>query len=236
MFAAESSGLDTLAKCATIKVPQPICTGSIQNQAFLVTEYIPLSTRPDPRLLGEQLAALHACRKQLFGWTRDNYIGATPQTNTEAHNWISFWRTQRLGFQLQLAARNGYRAALEEPGNQLQSGCESFFADYSPIPSLLHGDLWSGNVAGTTDRIPVIFDPAVYFGDRETDIAMTELFGGFDPAFYDAYNANWPLDSGYQVRKHFYNLYHILNHLNLFGEAYLQQAKDTLHRLLAELG
>ncbi|HEY9201212.1 MAG TPA: fructosamine kinase family protein, partial [Gammaproteobacteria bacterium] len=109
------------------------------------------------------------------------------------------------------------------------------FSDYQPQPSMLHGDLWGGNAAALADGTPVIFDPAFYYGDRETDIAMTTLFGGFSPAFYDAYNESWPLDAGYPSRKHLYNLYHLLNHLNLFGSGYLGQAIASAERVLAEI-
>jgi fructosamine-3-kinase len=109
------------------------------------------------------------------------------------------------------------------------------FADYQPMPSLLHGDLWSGNYAVTQAGEPIIFDPAVYYGDREADLAMTELFGGFSQRFYAAYNETWPLDSGYQLRKTFYNLYHILNHFNMFGGGYARQAERMIEQLLSDL-
>lgn len=112
---------------------------------------------------------------------------------------------------------------------------ERFFDGYSPLPSLLHGDLWSGNVAFARDGEPVIFDPAVYYGDREADLAMTELFGGFDTSFYAAYQSAYPLDAGYPVRRTLYNLYHILNHANLFGGGYVRQAEAMMDRLLAEV-
>ena len=110
-----------------------------------------------------------------------------------------------------------------------------FFGSYVPVPSLLHGDLWGGNWAADSSASPVLFDPATYFGDREADLAMTELFGGFDKRFYDAYSAAWPLDSGYASRRDLYNLYHVLNHFNLFGGGYASQAGDIVDRLLAQL-
>jgi fructosamine-3-kinase len=184
---------------------------------------------------GEQLAAMHQYSKDQFGWHRDNTIGSTHQPNKWNSNWIDFWRDQRLGFQLKLAARNGASRRLINKGEQLQDNLEGFFSDYQPVASLLHGDLWSGNYSITAEGDPVIFDPAVYYGDREADIAMTELFGGFGQDFYSAYNNVWPLDDGYKIRKTFYNLYHILNHFNLFGGGYASQAEGMLERLLVEV-
>ena len=185
--------------------------------------------------LGEGLAAMHRHCASEFGWRQDNTIGTTPQLNSYSSDWLQFWSERRLKFQLQLADRNGYQGELLKLGARLSEACHVLFDNYHPQPSLLHGDLWSGNVAALPDGTPIIFDPAVYFGDRETDIAMTELFGGFNGSFYSAYNDAWPLDKGYQQRKHFYNLYHVLNHLNLFGGGYLRQAEHLMSRLLSEL-
>lgn len=233
MFAAEAEGLRTLAATGTARVPAPLCHGVAEGQAFLVLEYLPLQAA-DARAqetLGRQLAQLHRATAPTFGWHRDNAIGSTPQINTPTDNWIGFWREHRLGFQLQLAADNG--GALSRKGEQLLDALPVFFKNYHPVPSLLHGDLWGGNAAATGNGEPVIFDPAVYYGDRETDIAMTELFGGFPARFYAAYREAWPLDTGYRVRKSLYNLYHVLNHFNLFGGGYLSQAERLIDDLLA---
>jgi len=184
-------------------------------------------------LLGRQLAALHRVTHTRFGWHRDNTIGSTPQINTQKNDWVTFYREQRLRYQLELAAENGYGGSLQRRGEQLLERLPAFFISYRPRPSLLHGDLWGGNHAALTDGTPVIFDPAVYYGDREADLAMTELFGGFGSGFYSAYRAAWPLDPGYRVRKDLYNLYHVLNHLNLFGGGYRGQAEQMVDRLLA---
>ncbi len=239
MFEAEADGLRELAAARAIRVPEPLVSGVADGQAFLVMEDLELGgsgaeIRPAARL-GEQLAALHRHYGERFGWVRDNTIGATPQINTESDNWPAFWREQRLGFQLQLAARNGYGGRLQQLGEQLQARLGGLFDGHSPQPSLLHGDLWGGNWAVCHDGEPAIFDPACYYGDREADIAMTELFGGFGSDFYAAYNAAWPLEAGYPVRKTLYNLYHIINHLNLFGGGYGSQAEGMMQRLLAEL-
>ena len=238
MFAAESTGLQELAATQTLRVPNPIVYGQTDIHAFLVLEYLELSRASvsSERLLGQQLAQLHQSVQPYFGWHRDNTIGSTLQLNQKSQHWPSFWCEQRLGFQLQLAAKNGYGDWLQTSGERLCDHLALFFTDYTPTPSLLHGDLWAGNAAADKQGMPVIFDPACYYGDREADLAMTELFGGFSRDFYAAYQTVWPLNEGYKVRKSLYNLYHILNHLNLFGGGYLQQARNIIASLLAELG
>lgn len=171
-----------------------------------------------------------------FGFLQDNFIGTTPQPNGWKDNWVDFWREQRLGFQLQLAARNGHGGRLKTLGEKLLDVLPVFFAGYEPQPSLLHGDLWGGNHAFLADGTPVIFDPAPYYGDRECDLAMMELFGGYPADSYAAYRAVYPLDAGYATRRDLYNLYHILNHANLFGDGYAKQAEQMMLRLLAEAG
>lgn len=236
MFAAEADGLRALQAAGAIRVPTPVCTGVAGDAAFLALEYLQLASggRAVEEKLGRQLAALHRTTQPRFGWHRDNTIGATPQINTPAARWSEFFRDARLGFQLRLAADRGYRPVRDE-GERLLAHLGWFLDGYDPPPSLLHGDLWSGNAAATTAGEPVIFDPAVYFGDREADLAMTELFGGFSSVFYDAYAEAWPLAPGYPVRRTLYNLYHVLNHLNLFGGGYLAQAQRMMAQLLAEV-
>jgi len=235
MFEAEAQGLREIAATGTVRVPRPVCTGSDHSQAWIVLEYLSLgsATRGAMGRLGEQLAALHRNTSTYCGWTRDNTIGSTPQVNTPTPDWIEFWRRHRLGFQLDLAARNGYGGALQRDGAELIERLPEFFAGYRPAASLLHGDLWGGNASAGADGAPVIFDPAVYYGDREADLAMTELFGGFPRDFYDGYAATWPLDPGYRRRRDLYNLYHVLNHLNLFGGGYRAQAQGMIRALLA---
>ncbi|MBL1276281.1 MAG: fructosamine kinase family protein [Ectothiorhodospiraceae bacterium] len=239
MFEAERDGLLELAKSSCLRVPAPVCSGVAQDAAYLLMEYIPLNGTGDDALLGEALAAMHQQRhqqrQQKFGWKRDNNIGSTPQMNALCDNWPQFWSEQRLAFQLRLAAKNGAGQAFLARAKQLQAVIPEFFSHYQPAASLLHGDLWSGNAAFDQHAQPVIFDPAVYYGDRETDLAMTELFGGFSQRFYSAYNSVWALDSGYSTRKILYNLYHILNHFNLFGGGYLSQAEGMVDRLLSEM-
>lgn len=237
MFEAEAEGLREIAATNTVRVPLPVCGGVAANQAFLVLEYLPLrgADAQAQERLGRELAQMHRAAARHFGWRRDNTIGSTPQPNASADDWVAFWREQRLGFQLGLAADNGYGGSLQHDGGKLLDRLPAFFRDYRPVASLLHGDLWGGNAAATDTGVPVIFDPAVYFGDREADLAMTELFGGFSARFHAAYREAWPLDAGYRVRKNLYNLYHVLNHLNLFGGGYRAQAQQMIERLLAEI-
>jgi protein-ribulosamine 3-kinase len=190
---------------------------------FILLEQLELRRNGDWAALARMLAKLHRTTGPRFGWHRDNWIGATPQSNAWCDDWSEFWQERRIRPQLERARKNGF--VLPEPPR---------LKDHAPIPSLLHGDLWSGN-AGFIDEGPVIFDPAVYYGDREADLAMTELFGGFPARFYDAYNQAFPLDEGYERRKPLYNLYHLLNHLNIFGEGYLAQVRATLRLLLDRL-
>lgn len=237
MFAAEAEGLNALNASGAIRVPEALAWGETDAHAWLVTEYIAFGrSRADTaEQFGRQLAAMHRTTAERFGWHRDNTIGSTPQPNGWMNDWIAFYRERRLGFQLDLAARRGFGGSLQQKGARLLEVLPAFFATYQPLPSLLHGDLWGGNQGTDTEGDPVIFDPAVYYGDREADLAMTSLFGGFSPDFYAAYHAAWPLDSGYGVRKTLYNLYHILNHANLFGSSYAGQAEMMMDQLLAEV-
>ena len=234
LFEAEADGLAALASSGTIRVPVPVCWGLAGGASYLVLERLDLAGAGRGAEAGRRLAELHRAGGPAFGWRRDNYIGATPQPNNQTPDWIAFWRDRRLGFQLDLAARNGHGRALRHQGDRLLADLGAFIG-HQPSPSLLHGDLWGGNLAYLADGSPVIFDPAVYLGDREADLAMTELFGGFGGDFYAAYREAWPLDPGYGTRKILYNLYHIINHLNLFGSGYLGQARTMIERLLAEL-
>jgi len=175
------------------------------------------------------LAMLHVV------FTHNNYIGTTPQLNRHSDNWVEFWRDCRLKPQLTMAQAAGFRSRLIDRGERLLACMDQLMQDHEPAASLLHGDLWAGNKAYTPAGKPVIFDPAAYFGDRETDIAMTELFGGFDPEFYAAYQAHSPLPDGYPLRRDLYKLYHVLNHLNLFGTAYLSRSENIVDGLLAHI-
>lgn len=234
MFEAEAAGLDELAAADAVRVPRPVCLGAEDGRSFLVLEYLDLrgdGAAAEERL-GRELAALHRVTRPRYGWIRDNTIGATLQPNGAADDWTAFWRERRIGFQLELAARRGRGGELLRKGRLLLERLDTLLGDHAPPASLLHGDLWGGNWSVDASGRPVLFDPAVYFGDRETDLAMTGLFGGFGPRFYAAYEEAWPLEPGYGERRALYNLYHVLNHLNLFGGGYLGQALALLDRLL----
>jgi protein-ribulosamine 3-kinase len=236
MCSAEADGLQALADAKAIRVPQVLGSGEQDGEAYLIMESLELGRKTGVAAarLGEVLAHQHQCLGTHYGWRRNNFIGATPQFNTPSDDWVKFFRDHRLGFQLRLAAENGFRGELQTQGARVLEMLPAFFQGYAPRPSLLHGDLWGGNWVALASSEPVIFDPAVYHGDREADLAMTELFGGFPPEFYSAYNAVWPVDGGYAVRRNLYNLYHVLNHLNLFGVHYLNQAQSLITQLLSD--
>lgn len=232
MFEAEAAGLQQIAASQTIRVPNPICWGAMEQSAYIVLEWLDLGYGDHQawEAMGQNLAAMHRITSdQGFGWKQNNTIGATPQVNDWATDWVEFFTERRLRYQFQLANRRGGRFPQQE---QLLTAVPKLLAGYQPQPSLVHGDLWSGNAAVTKQGEPVILDPAVYFGDREVDIAMSQLFGSFPANFYQAYNATFPLNSGYPQRKILYNLYHILNHFNLFGGSYEYQANQMIAALL----
>ncbi len=233
MFAAEAAGLATIAEPGALYVPQPLAHGVVAQRAYLVTEFVELAGTGDASAFGEALARLHAASASQYGFARDNYIGTTAQPNGWYDDWIAFWREQRLGHQLRLAAADGH-PRLAEAGWRLAEELDALFDGYTPTPARVHGDLWAGNYGFTADGAACLFDPAAYFGDREVDLAMTELFGGFDGAFYAGYRAAWPLDAGFRTRRQLYNLYHILNHAHLFGGAYARQAQRMIEQLRAE--
>lgn len=237
MFAAEAAGLEEIISSQSVRAPKPLCWGSDNNSAYIVMEYIAFGAGAGDSagILGRQLAQMHRHTHEQFGWQRDNTIGSTPQLNSLNKHWVTFLREQRLGYQLRRAANAGYGGALQKKGERLLADLDTFFDNYSPDASLLHGDLWSGNYASDSHGQPVIFDPATYYGDREADLAMTELFGGFGADFYAAYREAYPMDQGYPVRKTLYNLYQILNHLNLFGGGYQAQAEQMIDSLLSHI-
>lgn len=235
-FAAEAAGLDELRAAHGLRVPAAVAHGVAGDEAFLVLEYLDLHplTGDAMAALGEGLAELHGIVRDRFGWSRDNAIGATPQRNAPHGDWAEFWRENRLGYQLERAAERD--PALARWGEPLLAGLDRLLAGHRPEASLLHGDLWAGNAAMDAEGTPVLFDPAVYYGDRETDLAMSELFGGFSPLFFAAYQGAWPLETGYrEIRRDLYQLYHLLNHFNLFGGHYGGDARRCIERLRGSL-
>jgi len=227
MYEAEAEGLRAL-RAAGVRAPEPYAHGIEGAQAYLEMERLELGGPSDWPALARMLANLHRNTGPEFGWGTDNWIGLSPQKNGWSRDWIGFYRDCRLLPQL-------HRAHLLSEAEPVLEHLDRFFAGYSPVPSLLHGDLWRGNAGFLAGGAPVVFDPAVYRGDRETDLAMTELFGGFPAAFHAAYRQAWPLDPGYETRRPLYNLYHLLNHLNLFGASYLGEVNSTLRLLLRSL-
>ncbi len=234
MFLAEGVALNMLQKSNTIIVPEVIAQGVYGSDSYLVLGFIDMQGQPDSRLFGEKLAQLHSCYEQQFGFDVDNIIGATAQVNAWTDNWVEFWQKHRLGRQLELARQNGLDHKLYDLGLQLIDKTPYFFQSYQPKASLLHGDLWRGNWSANAHGEPILFDPASYFGDHEADLAMTELFGHPGVHFYESYQQYFVIDDGYAVRKLFYNVYHIINHANLFGGEYVNQAINSIEQLLAE--
>lgn len=239
MFAAEADGLAALAETGAVRTPAVIGIGADEGGACLVLEYLELRKLDSPadgERFAEALSELHGHTNDRFGWSRNNFIGRNPQPNAEGNSWARFFAYNRLAPQLALARANGFEGDLQRHGERLIDRLAALFLEYNPKASLLHGDLWHGNAAMTADNQPALFDPAVHYGDRESDLAMCELFGGFPLSFYAAYRSAWPLNAGYESRKALYALYHVLNHLNLFGRGYLREAERLAAKIDYELG
>ncbi len=234
---AEQHNLNALLQSNTLSCPTPYATGTYQDHAWLLMEFILLTPSGNETQRGKDLALMHHQinrKPQPFGWFEDNFIGLTAQQNTWSSDWVHFYGQHRLLPQLELSQLKGAPSTLYQSGRKLINALPFWFQDYQPEASLLHGDLWAGNSAFNSEGEPIFFDPACYYGDRETDLAMTELFHGFSPDFYQGYHEIFPIDSGYQQRKPLYQLYHQLNHFNLFGGTYLQQAEQSIQQLLQQ--
>lgn len=246
LFGAESDGLKAIAATNAIRVPEVVALGTTnEGTHFLILERI-ISGPPVKDLagsFGRALALMHStdsarqvCNKfgidvVEFGFRTDNHIGSTRQINDWSNDWVTFFSSHRLEYQLDLAIRNGVST------NELERGCKrlmerlvDFLGPKEPSPALLHGDLWSGNFLVSDSGQPVLIDPAVYFGAREAEFGMTKLFGGFNQQFYDAYNEAYPLEEGWEERAEIYQLYHLLNHLNLFGVSYLPGCLEIIRK------
>jgi len=237
MFKAEASGLTELATTKAILTPAVFSTGNHNDTAYIALQALSLSGvghRHQYRKFGHQLAMLHRSQASQFGAEINNTIGTTPQVNTWHKDWLTFWRNNRLEFQLALALKNNAPSTMIDDGYNLSERMGALF-DQPPAPACLHGDLWQGNWGFTQTGEVAIFDPAHYYGDRETDIAMTTLFGRAHPDFYAAYHDTYPLRPNYTTRETFYNLYHILNHYNLFGGGYANQAHQMILHTLSEI-
>jgi protein-ribulosamine 3-kinase len=233
---AEADGLHALRDAGFLRVPAIYGVGAEGDAAWLALEWVDLRAA-DPaseRVLGEALARQHLAGGPCFGWMRDNALGASHQQNAMCEDWARFFADRRIGFQLELGARNGLPSRLLDRGARLCARIPALLADRRPAPALLHGDLWSGNRAADAAGAPVVFDPAVHYGDAESDLAMTRLFGGFDRDFYVAYDAVLPPAPGRSTRDQLYRLYHVLNHANLFGGGYADEAERLIDALLAQ--
>ena len=224
LLAAEARGLGLLAP--HIRMPRVIGEGTADNgSVWLAMEWLELGPLSDWKDLGRQLAALHAVKSPRYGLDHDNFIGATSQKNQAAATWCEFYLERRLRPQIELANSRGHQL----PETAMLDLAGKFLADHNPAPALLHGDLWSGNAASLPDSTSVVFDPAPYFGDPETDLAMLELFGGrLSDRFFDGYGPVAP-DRG--RRRPLYDLYHAINHLNLFGSSYASMVRGCMDEL-----
>ncbi|MEE4330836.1 MAG: fructosamine kinase family protein [Wenzhouxiangella sp.] len=232
-LSAEADGLAALAETREIRVPRIYGREQADDIAWLALEYLQLENRDETadERLGRALARMHRHTGDEFGWHRNNFIGLTPQSNKKTGDWSEFFLWQRLGRQLdRLAGKepDGGWSALQKP---LFESWLQRFSRHSPPASLVHGDLWSGNAAMIEGAEPVIYDPAVHYADRECDLAMAHLFGGFSAAFFRAYEQEWPLPEGHAERRPYYQLYHLLNHANLFGGTYRSRSRELIERL-----
>ena len=234
MFAAEAAGLAELGQAVGLRIPHVITQGSTEAHAYLVLEYIALEALTPAAMtrLGEGLVDMHGIVATRYGFERDNTIGSSAQPNAWHAQWLEFWRENRLAVMLDALAP--HHRGLARDGDALLAVLDTLLDRHRPEPSLVHGDLWGGNVGMDEHGVPVLFDPAVYYGDRETDLAMAELFGGFSPLFFEAYWGAWPMSDGYRhVRRPLYQLYHLLNHARLFGGHYVAESRRVMQQLLA---
>jgi len=236
MFTTEANGLQLLKAMNTIRIPEVFKVQEAQTDllAFILMEWIERRSGFDQRICGKQLAQLHLySSSENYGLDHNNYIGSTPQYNDWMYDWVEFFREKRLKPQMELAIRNGRcNSSRRNKLESLLTQLGKWLGGVTRKPSLLHGDLWGGNVIGDENEKPVLIDPAVYYGDREADLAFTQMFGGFSSAFYQAYQEVYPLETDYQTRFEIYNIYHTLNHLNLFGESYGHSLDATLRRFV----
>jgi len=222
MFEAEAEGLAALRATNTFIIPDVVGVDSFEQSAFLILEFLPAANPSNWSIFGEQLAALHQHTREVFGFG-DNYIGSLPQSNSAATNPVTYFISERLEPQFQLARKSGYAFNTDTLFKRL--------VDIIPDEpaSLIHGDLWSGNYLSTPNGFALI-DPAVAYAPREMDVAMMKLFGGFPKVVFEAYDASFPVMPGFDRRLEIWQLYYLLVHLNLFGRAYLSQVNGILNR------
>lgn len=236
ILSAEADGLSALAETAAVRVPKVWGRGTEIEFSWLALEYLPLNPRSreaDVRL-GRRLARQHRQFGERFGWSRDNFIGLSPQQNPAEDDWATFFLWHRLAPQLDMLDSEDPDGAWGRQQRPLFECWLKRFRHHRPEPALVHGDLWSGNAAMIEEGEPVIFDPAVHYADRECDLAMSRLFGGFSEAFYQSYEATWPLPADHRQRLPWYQLYHLLNHARLFGGAYRERAAGLIRQLIRD--
>lgn len=238
MFEQEAQMLEQVNECCPLRVPRPFTTGVAASNAYMVMEHLNLAPLNETNAaeLGEGLAVLHQSTADHYGWDQAGYIGSTRQPNENSRNWCEFWQHQRLGFQQKLAIRNGLQPHIATRLELLTDSLPALIGTHHPVAALLHGDLWHGNCGLDETGRAVLFDPACYYGDPEADLALTELFGGFTERFYQAYWHILPRAAEYEVRSQLYQLYHVLNHFNIFGGLYGNRAGTMVELLLAEIG
>ena len=224
---AEFLGLQELEASKTFRIPKIF---SFQD-SILEIERIETS-RPSPSYwedFGVTLSKLHRVQKPFFGWNQDGTIGQSPQKNTPKESWVEFFIEERLNVQMKmLQEKSFFDGRLLQKYSDAQKPIHQALESVSEKPCLLHGDLWNGNALCDKNQTPTLIDPAVYYGHRETDLAMMKLFGGFHERTFSTYNENYPLEPGWELREKIYNLYHVLNHANIFGPSYLGQATELL--------
>lgn len=228
MFEAEARGLRLLSGAGTFVVPQVIAAGAAGDEAFLLMTFLGrgLPAENGWREAGRRLAQLHRLTHESFGLDHDNYIGSLPQSNRAHPDWPSFFAEERILAQVKMAYDDRrLTAAVVKQAEKLCQRLDEIFP--AEKPALLHGDLWSGNFM-FSGAGPAVYDPAVYFGHRETDLAMTQLFGGFDAEFYEGYQEEFPLEKNWRRRTDYSNLYPLLVHVNLFGGGYISDVQAIL--------
>jgi len=235
MFEAESFGLQKIRETGTVHVPRVMGVGKDSERSFLVLEFLELDSMNTDAYgeLGDQLARMHTYPgPDTFGFEIENTIGTTPQKNQWTEDWVRFFAEQRLGFQLRLIKENFEDTEVVSMGKKLLDRLGLFFKGIEITPSLLHGDLWSGNTAANTQGHPVVFDPACYYGHHEAELSIAKMFGSFSQEFYEAYHSLLPRAYGFEERQIIYQLYHYLNHYNLFGSGYRPACLGALQRLI----
>ena len=235
MFIRESSGLKVLENTESFVIPKVIIKGVFENQSYLVLEFISMHRHGDIVDFAEALANFHLTTQEEFGFKENNYIGRTAQENQFRSNWGEFFAEQRIRYQLELLGQKNVPHSLIKKGLKLVQKLPDYLNKHQPKPALVHGDLWQGNYAFNQVGAPVIFDPACYYADHEVDLAMLLLFGHPGQKFFDTYNRFYPIAPGFSSRKKIYNLYHILNHANLFSGSYIAQADQIIVDLLLSI-